>query len=234
MSIPEHVAIIMDGNGRWSKERGLPRSAGHEAGARTLSRLIEDIHEFPIKWLTLFAFSSENWARPTEEIEDLFLLLRKFVENDLEKIKQNNIRIRIIGDRHSLPEDILDLLTQSEKLTQENDGLTVVIAFNYGSRNEILRAVKKICNEVQSGIINIKDISVENIAEKLDTNFMPDPDLIIRTSGEMRLSNFLLWQSAYSELFFISSFWPDFTKNDLQKALDSYASRERRFGAISL
>ncbi|WP_370930941.1 isoprenyl transferase [Bartonella sp. DGB1] len=231
--MPKHIAIIMDGNGRWATERGLSRAAGHEAGSNALSSLITNVRELSIEWLTLFAFSSENWLRPSEEIEDLFALLHQFVKNQLSKIKEENIRIHIIGDRTSLSADILDLLTHSERVTADNTGLNLVIAFNYGARNEIVRAMKKICYQIESKVIKIEDISEKLVNGYLDTHFIPDPDLIIRTSGEMRLSNFLLWQAAYSEFFFSSCYWPDFNLQELELAIDSYRSRNRRFGAIT-
>lgn len=233
MPKPQHIAIIMDGNGRWAKQRKLPRVVGHKAGAETLREIVAHSSKIGIKWLTVFAFSSENWSRPKDEVSHLLSLLKYFIRSDIQKLKSNNVRVRIIGSREGLAGDILDLLHEAEHITADNTGLNFIVAFNYGSRNEILRGVKKIAKKIQKNDISIDDINEAMISCFLDTSFMPDPDLIIRTSGEMRLSNFLLWQAAYAELCFTPCFWPDFTSQDLDLAIENYQARDRRFGAIS-
>lgn len=232
MPNPKHIAIIMDGNGRWAKERKLPRVAGHKAGAETLRKIVDHGDKIGIKWLTFFAFSSENWSRPKDEVSHLLSLLKYFIRSDINKLKANNVRVRIIGDRDGLTADILSLLEEAEKTTAANNGLNFVVAFNYGSRNEITRAVKKLAEQVKKNIVQIEEITEELITSHLDTFFMPDPDLIIRTSGEMRLSNFLLWQAAYAELSFVPCFWPDFSSADFDAAIENYQKRDRRFGAV--
>ncbi|MCJ8520536.1 undecaprenyl diphosphate synthase [Pseudorhizobium tarimense] len=231
--IPEHVAIIMDGNGRWAKQRGLPRTIGHNKGVETVRETVRAAGEAGVKYLTLFAFSSENWSRPESEVEDLLGLLRRFIRRDLADLHRENIRIRIIGERENLRSDILPLLLEAEETTRNNTAMTLVIAFNYGSRNEIARAVAKIAKEVQAGSIKPDEVSPEMISERLDTADIPDPDLIIRTSGEERLSNFLLWQAAYSEFVFLPCYWPDFDRQQFHDALRIFASRDRRFGGLS-
>ncbi len=233
MSNPRHIAIIMDGNGRWAKARGLPRAAGHKAGVETLRETIRAAGKMGIPYLTLFAFSSENWSRPRSEVSDLMGLLKLFIRRDLADLHRENVRVRIIGEREGLAKDILGLLTEAETLTEKNQGLTLVIAFNYGSRNEITRAVKKLVDDVAAGIIASSAITPEDISARLDTAEMPDPDLIIRTSGEMRLSNFLLWQAAYSEFMFLPCYWPDFRSTHLAEAIETFQSRERRFGGVT-
>ncbi|MHC1548984.1 isoprenyl transferase [Phyllobacterium sp. K27] len=233
MSNPRHIAIIMDGNGRWAKARGLPRAAGHKAGVESLRETIRAAGKMAIPYLTLFAFSSENWSRPRSEVSDLMGLLKLFIRRDLADLHRENVRVRIIGEREGLAKDILGLLTEAETLTQKNQGLTLVIAFNYGSRNEITRAVKKLVDDVAAGIIAGSAITAEDISARLDTAEMPDPDLIIRTSGEMRLSNFLLWQAAYSEFMFLPCYWPDFRPSHLSEAIETFQSRERRFGGVT-
>lgn len=233
MSNPRHIAIIMDGNGRWAKARGLPRAAGHKAGVETLRETIRAAGKMGIPFLTLFAFSSENWSRPRSEVSDLMGLLKLFIRRDLADLHRENVRVRIIGERDGLTKDILGLLNEAETLTEKNQGLTLVIAFNYGSRNEITRAVKKLVDDVSAGIIASTAITMEAISARLDTAEMPDPDLIIRTSGEMRLSNFLLWQAAYSEFMFLPCYWPDFRPTHLSEAIEVFQSRERRFGGVT-
>ncbi|MCF6370747.1 isoprenyl transferase [Rhizobium halophilum] len=231
--IPEHVAIIMDGNGRWANQRGLPRTFGHNKGVEAVRETVKAAGEAGIKYLTLFAFSSENWSRPASEVEDLLGLLRRFIRRDLADLHRENIRIRIIGERQNLRGDILPLLLEAEETTRNNTAMTLVIAFNYGSRNEIARAVARIAEDVEAGRLKPAEVDADLISRHLDTADFPDPDLIIRTSGEERLSNFLLWQAAYSELVFLPCYWPDFGRQQLYEALRVFASRERRFGALS-
>jgi undecaprenyl diphosphate synthase len=233
MSNPRHIAIIMDGNGRWAKARGLPRTAGHKAGVDSLREIIRAAGKMDIPFLTLFAFSSENWSRPRSEVTDLMGLLKLFIRRDLADLHRENVRVRIIGEREDLAKDIRGLLDEAETLTMRNTGLTLVIAFNYGSRNEITRAVQRLVADVTSGVIAHEDITPEAISVRLDTADIPDPDLIIRTSGEMRLSNFLLWQAAYSEFMFMPCYWPDFRPSHLAEAIETFQMRERRFGGVA-
>lgn len=231
--IPQHVAIIMDGNGRWANKRGLPRTVGHTKGVEAVRETVRAAGEAGVKYLTLFAFSSENWSRPEAEVNDLLGLLRRFIRRDLAELHHENIRIRVIGQRENLRSDILPLLLEAEDTTRFNTGLTLVIAFNYGARDEIARAVAKLARDVEAGLLRASDIDAERISQSLDTAGIPDPDLIIRTSGEERLSNFLLWQAAYSELVFLPDYWPDFDRNLFFDALKVFASRDRRFGGLS-
>ena len=229
---PEHVAIIMDGNGRWAKARGLPRSAGHRAGVEALRKAVRAVGERGIEWLTVYAFSSENWSRPKSEVSDLMSLLKLFIRRDLAELHRNGVRVRIIGERDGLQSDIADLLREAEALTALNRNMTLVIAFNYGGRDEIVRAVRKMAQAVRAGALEPEDVVEETVAAYLDTADMPDPDLVIRTSGEQRLSNFLLWQAAYAELVFAPCYWPDFGSADLDRALEAFHARERRFGGV--
>lgn len=231
-TVPAHVAIIMDGNGRWASARGLPRAMGHRKGVEAVREAVRTAGDCGVSYLTLFAFSSENWSRPQSEVSDLMGLLKTFIRRDLAVLKRQNVRIRIIGDRENLSGDILPLLLEAEDTTRENTGITLVIAFNYGSRDEIARAMRALAAEVAAGRLAADDITPERIGAALDTSGIPDPDLIIRTSGEERLSNFLLWQAAYAELMFIPDFWPDFTRETFVSALSRYAMRERRFGGL--
>jgi undecaprenyl diphosphate synthase len=231
--VPQHVAIIMDGNGRWANARGLPRTFGHRKGVETVRETVKSAREAGIAFLTLFAFSSENWRRPEAEINELFGLLKAFIRRDLADLHQAAVRIRIIGDKVSLREDIRSLLLEAEERTSENTGMTLVIAFNYGSRDEIARAAARLAREVQAGRLDPCQIDAQKINDSLDTAGIPDPDLVIRTSGEERLSNFLLWQSAYAELMFVPDFWPDFTPAVFDTVLERYAARDRRFGGLS-
>jgi undecaprenyl diphosphate synthase len=230
--IPRHVAIIMDGNGRWAAARGLPRVEGHRRGVEALRKTVRAAGELGISILTIFSFSSENWSRPVSEIQDLLSLLRRFIRNDLAELHKSNIKVRIIGERGDLSRDIRSLLEEAEDLTRGNDGLLLVVAFNYGGRQEIARAAKRAAEEVASGRMKAQDITPELLAQHLDAPDVPDPDVIIRTSGEQRLSNFLLWQSAYSELVFVPTYWPDFDRAALESALAEYGRRERRFGGL--
>ncbi len=230
--VPRHVAIIMDGNGRWAAARGLPRAEGHRRGVEALRRTIRAAGEIGIKIVTIFSFSAENWSRPASEIGELMGLLRRFVRNDLAELHKSNVRVRIIGERTGLDPDIGRLLTEAEELTKNNDGLVLVVAFNYGARQEIVRATQRIADEIAQGRMSSADIDMDSITRFLDAPDIPDPDLIIRTSGEQRLSNFLLWQSAYSELVFVPTYWPDFDRATLKSAIREYQQRERRFGGL--
>jgi len=231
---PRHVAIIMDGNGRWAEQRGLPRTAGHRQGVETVREIVRVSRETGIEVLTLFSFSSENWNRPKAEIFELFSLLKIFIRRDLAELHDNNVRVKVIGEREGVPGDVLPLLDKAVKLTAENSGQTLVIAFNYGSRTEIATAVKRIAEQVRDGEIEADDICPDMISGALYTAGIPDPDLIIRTSGEIRLSNFLLWQSAYTELVFVDCLWPEFTKSEYFAALETYRNRIRKFGGLAL
>jgi undecaprenyl diphosphate synthase len=230
MTTPAHVAIIMDGNGRWAKARGLPRLAGHRAGVEALRQSVKTASKLGIAWLTVYAFSSENWSRPQAEVSDLLGLLKLFIRRDLAELHRSGVRVRVIGEREDLQPDIRALLDEAESLTVGNRALNLVIAFNYGGRDEIVRAMRKIGADVEAGRIAPASITPETISDALDTSGIPDPDLVIRTSGEMRLSNFLLWQAAYSELIFLPCFWPDFTPEQFEDALRQFSVRERRFG----
>lgn len=232
MSDPRHIAIIMDGNGRWAKARGLPRSAGHRAGVEALREIVRAAGDRGLGYLTLFAFSSENWTRPSGEVSDLLGLLKLFIRRDLAELHRNNVRVNIIGERAELAANIRALLNEAESLTHRNTGLNLVIAFNYGSRDEIVRAVRSLARDVAAGLLDPSSISAELVSANLDTARIPDPDLIIRTSGEMRLSNFLLWQAAYSEFLFLPCHWPDFRPADLDAAYETFRQRERRFGGV--
>ncbi|MBZ9792468.1 isoprenyl transferase [Rhizobium sp. 3T7] len=232
LTVPEHVAIIMDGNGRWAKQRGLPRTMGHRKGVDAVREAVRAAGDVGIKYLTLFAFSSENWRRPETEVSDLLGLLKAFIRRDLAELHRQNVRVKVIGDRHSLKSDILDLLVDAEETTKSNTALTLVIAFNYGSRDEIARAMTSLARDVEAGRLRAQDISPALINARLDTAGIPDPDLIIRTSGEERLSNFLLWQAAYSEFIFVPEYWPDFSREIFYSALETFASRDRRFGGL--
>ncbi|MBB4954039.1 undecaprenyl diphosphate synthase [Agrobacterium vitis] len=231
-AMPEHVAIIMDGNGRWANERGMPRTYGHKQGMEALHAVVRAAGEVGIKYLTLFAFSSENWRRPEAEIIDLFGLLKTFVRRDLAELHARNVRVRVIGERTNLKSDILNLLIEAEEKTRNNSGMTLIIAFNYGARDEITRAAASIARDIQAGLLPIDGLTEQAISARLDTAGIPDPDLIIRTSGEERLSNFLLWQAAYSELIFVPEYWPDFGKESFLAALAQFSSRNRRFGGL--
>jgi undecaprenyl diphosphate synthase len=230
---PEHIAIIMDGNGRWAKARGLPRAAGHRAGVEALRQAVRNAGDLGIAWMTVYAFSSENWSRPKSEVTDLMGLLKLFIRRDLAELHQNGVRVRVIGERASLQADIRKLLEEAEQLTMGNRSMNLVIAFNYGSRDEIARAARKVAEEASAGRLKPEDITPESFAAFLDTMDIPDPDLIIRTGGEERLSNFLLWQAAYAEFIFLSCYWPDFARTHLVEAISSFARRERRFGGVS-
>ncbi len=230
--VPRHVAIIMDGNGRWAAARGLPRVEGHRRGVEALRKTVRAASELGIAVLTIFSFSSENWSRPESEIRDLLLLLKRFIRNDLADLHKSNVHVRIIGEREGLSRDIRSLLEEAEDLTRANDGLQLVVAFNYGARQEIARAVRRLAAEVAAGRLAANAITPELLGRHLDAPDIPDPDVIIRTSGEQRLSNFLLWQAAYSELVFVPINWPDFDRAALENAIAEYHRRERRFGGL--
>jgi undecaprenyl diphosphate synthase len=229
---PRHVAIIMDGNGRWAKSRGLPRALGHREGVEALRRAVEASRELGLSDLTVFSFSTENWNRPQAEIDALFDLLRMFVKRDLARLHRDGVRIRIIGSREGLSADILALIDESMELTKDNTRLTLNIAFNYGGRGEIVAATRRIATLAAEGKINPADIDEAMISRMLWTAESPDPDLVIRTSGELRLSNFLLWSGAYAELMFMDVWWPDFNRESMEKAIDAFRRRDRRFGGL--
>ncbi|MDY8109731.1 isoprenyl transferase [Fulvimarina sp. 2208YS6-2-32] len=230
---PRHIAIIMDGNGRWARARGLPRSVGHRRGVEAVRATVRAAGELGVEYLTLFAFSSENWQRPAEEVDELLGLLKMFIRRDLADLHKEGVKVRIVGARDNLEPDILSLLEEAENLTCHNERQTLIVAFNYGARDEIARAVKRIATKVACGELEASSLNDEAITAHLDTAGIPDPDLIIRTSGEIRLSNFLLWQAAYSEFVFVPMNWPEFDKSALEGAIDEYRSRDRRFGGLS-
>jgi undecaprenyl diphosphate synthase len=230
---PIHVAIIMDGNGRWAKMRGLPRTAGHKKGAESVKEAIQGAIEHGVTYLTLFGFSNENWKRPHDEIQDLMGLLRFYLKNEVRSLHKHGVKLSIVGDRSKLSKDVVDLIENAEKKTSKNVKLTLVLALSYGSRQEILLAVKKIAQRIAKGDIDPDELDERVFETELFTHHIPDPDLLIRTSGEKRMSNFLLWQSAYTELIFLDVLWPDFTRQDFSRALEVFASRERRFGSVS-
>ncbi len=232
-ALPRHVGIIMDGNGRWAASRGLFRSEGHRRGVEAVRRAVDVALKRGVACLTLFSFSSENWSRPVEEVEFLFGLLRLFIRRDLADLHRQGVRVKVIGSRERLPSDILSLIAEAERLTAANSRLTLVVAFNYGSRDEIVRAVRRVAERVQAGTLDPAAIDEAILAADLDTAAFPDLDLVIRTSGEYRLSNFLLWQAAYAELVFLPVLWPDFDAASFNAALDEYAARSRRFGGIA-
>ena len=227
---PQHVAIIMDGNGRWAKRKHLPRAMGHKKGVEAVRQVVRDAGEMGIKALTLYAFSSENWNRPEDEVSDLMGLLRQYIQSDLNEFLENGIRLKVIGNYHALAPDIASMIDDALEKTAQNEKMTVAVALNYGSQDELVRATQKLAQLVKGGAIEPDQITGEHIAENLDTRELPALDLLIRTSGELRLSNFLLWQSAYSELYFTDTLWPDFDKQELQKALKSFGERDRRYG----
>ncbi len=229
---PRHVAIIMDGNGRWAAARGLPRGEGHRRGVEALRKTVRAAGELGIGFLTIFSFSAENWSRPVSEIRDLMGLLRRFVRNDLAELHRNGVKVRVIGERRDLDPEIRRLLEDAEELTKDNTKLVLVVAFNYGARQEIARAAARLAAEVRAGRLEPDAVTAELIGQNLDAPDLPDPDLIIRTSGELRLSNFLLWQAAYSELVFVPTYWPDFDREALVDAIAEYHRRERRFGGL--
>ena len=230
--IPSHVAIIMDGNGRWAQKRAMPRFVGHRQGLAALKRIVRYASERGIETLTVYAFSTENWQRPQEEVNYLVNLIHETFSKEIGELHREGVRIVLVGDRSTLSSDILRVWDRAERITAANQGMTLNIAFNYGGRTEIVNAVKNIVTKALAGSISIDDINAELISEELYTSHSPDPDLLIRTGGEQRLSNFLLWQSAYTEIYVTTTLWPDFDEKDFDKALDSYSQRERRFGKV--
>lgn len=230
---PAHVAVIMDGNGRWAKARGLPRTAGHKKGVDAVRRAVEAARELGIQYLTIFSFSSENWRRPLEEVSDLMQLLRFYLKSEVKELHKAGIRLRVIGERARLSEDIRRLIDDAERLTANNRTMTLVVALSYGGRQEIVEAARRLAEDVAAGRMQPADICEAAFAERMFTSDIPDPDVIIRTSGERRISNFLLWQAAYTELVFTDTLWPDFNKRDLEAAIEEFHRRERRFGATS-
>lgn len=232
MNIPNHVAIILDGNGRWAKKKGMPRNYGHMQGSKTVEKICEDAYKMGIQYLTVYAFSTENWKRPQDEIDTLMKLLRNYMKTCLKTAEKNRMCVKVIGDKNGLAEDIRTRIEELEEATKHNDGLHFQIALNYGSRDEILRGVRKLAAKVEVGELKAEDIEESLIEAELDTAGIPDPDLLVRTSGELRLSNFLLWQLAYTEMYVTEVLWPDFTKEELMKAVEAYNLRDRRYGAV--
>lgn len=230
--IPNHVAIIMDGNGRWAKSRGLPRTMGHKEGSANVKRIVRACDEIGIRYLTVYAFSTENWKRPKEEVDILMELLLTYLRNAEEELGGEKVRILVIGDRSSLPEEINLEIQRVTKATADNEGITLIIALNYGSRDEILQGIRRIAHQVADGTVKPEEICESTVESNLFTAGIPDPDLLIRTSGEQRISNFLLWQLAYTELWFTDAYWPDFNRNHLLEAINAYGKRHRRFGGV--
>ena len=230
---PQHVAIILDGNGRWAKKRGLPRMMGHNEGVKTVKEIVTASAEAGVKYLTIYAFSKQNWNRPNDEVSSIMSLLLKTAQREIKELHRNNVRLLIIGDKNDLPKEARAVLDQGIELTKNNELLTLIVALSYGSRDEILRAVRSLSEDVLKGDMKPNDINETLFESKLDTAGIPDPDLIIRTSGEYRISNYLLWQIAYAEFYFAEELWPDFHKQEYFKALLSYTQRERRFGKTS-
>lgn len=232
MKVPQHIAIILDGNGRWARAKGMPRNYGHAQGSKNVERICEEAWRMGIKYLTVYAFSTENWSRPKDEVDALMKLLRNYMKTCLKTAAKNDMKVRVIGDKTRLDADIRSRIAELEEATKNNGGLNFQIALNYGSRDEIVRAVRKIARDAKDGKLEPESITSEVISSYLDTHDIPDPDLLIRTSGEERLSNFLLWQLAYSEFYFTDVLWPDFTKEELMKAIEQYNSRDRRYGGV--
>ncbi len=230
--IPNHVAIILDGNGRWAKSKGMPRNYGHVQGAKTVEVICEEAYRMGIQYLTVYAFSTENWNRPKEEVDALMKLLRDYMKTCLKTAKKNRMCVRVLGDKTGLDDDIRSRIEELEKATKENDGLHFQIALNYGGRDEMVRAVKKIVKEAKDGALMPEEITEQMLSDTLDTAGIPDPDLLIRTCNEQRISNFLLWQLAYTEFYFTEVAWPDFSKEELVKAVEAYNHRDRRYGRI--
>lgn len=233
MSVPRHIAVILDGNGRWAKKKGMPRNYGHVQGSKNVEDMCEIVYNRGIEYFTVYAFSTENWSRPDDEVAALMKLLRDYMKNCIKRANKNNMKVRVIGDKTGLAEDLRESIAQLEEATKNNTGLKFTIAINYGSRDEIARAVRRIGEKIHAGELEPQEITEELIASELDTAGMPDPDLMIRTSGEQRISNFLLWQLAYTEFYFTPAYWPDFDKEELEKAIEAYETRDRRYGKIS-
>lgn len=232
MKIPAHIAIILDGNGRWAKAKGMPRNYGHAQGSKNVERICEEAYCMGVKYLTVYAFSTENWNRPKDEVDALMKLLRNYMKTCLKTAAKNDMKVRVIGDKTGLDEDIRNRIAELEEATKDNGGLNFQIALNYGSRDEIVRAVRRVSEDVKEGKVKPEDIDEKMFETYLDTHGIPDPDLMIRTSGELRLSNYLLWQLAYTEFYFTDIPWPDFTKEELSKAIEQYNRRDRRYGGV--
>lgn len=232
MNIPQHIAIILDGNGRWAKKKGMPRNFGHVEGSKNVERICQAAHDLGVKYLTVYAFSTENWKRPQEEVNALMNLLRNYMKSCLKTAEKNRMSVRVIGDKTALDEDIRQRIAELEEATKNYDGLHFQIALNYGSRDEMIRGMKQLCKDCKDGKVDVEQIDETMFAGYLDTHDIPDPDLMIRTSGEQRLSNYLLWQLAYSEFYFTDVLWPDFSKEELVKAIEYYNGRDRRFGGV--
>ena len=232
VNVPNHVAIILDGNGRWAKAKGMPRNYGHVQGAKTVEVICEEAYKMGIQYLTVYAFSTENWSRPKDEVDALMKLLRNYLKTCLRTAEKNRMCVRILGDKTGLDADIRARIEELETATKSNDGLHFQIALNYGGRDEIVRAVKKVAADMAQGRISEEDITEKLVGDRLDTHGLPEPDLLIRTCNEQRVSNFLLWQSAYAEYYFTGVLWPDFTKEELHRAIAAYQNRDRRFGGV--
>lgn len=233
MKIPQHIAIILDGNGRWAKAKGMPRNYGHTVGAKNVETVCQAAHELGIRYVTMYAFSTENWNRPDGEVEALMKLLESYLKNCIRTADKNNMRVRVIGAKHKLSERFQKQIAALEEASAKNDGLNLQIAINYGSRDEMIRGMRRLCEDVRQGKREPQELSEEIFAEYLDTAGIPDPDLLIRTSGELRLSNYLLWQLAYSEFYFTDVPWPDFHKEELVRAIEAYNKRDRRYGGLT-
>ena len=232
LKIPQHIAIIMDGNGRWAKQKKMPRNYGHMQGSKRVEDICRAAYDLGVKYLTIYAFSTENWSRPEDEVKALMKILRDYLKESVKKASENNMRVRVIGDRERLDEDIRASIEHLEEVSANNTGLNFQIALNYGGRDEMLRAIRRLAAECKDGKLSPEDIDDKLFSSYLDTSDIPDPDFMIRTSGEQRLSNFLLWQTAYSEFYFPEVLWPDFDKKELKKAIEEYTKRDRRFGGI--
>ena len=232
MNVPQHIAIILDGNGRRAKKKGMPRNFGHAEGSKNVERICEVAYKLGVKYLTVYAFSTENWKRPKDEVDALMTLLRNYMKTCLKTAEKNRMRVRVLGDKTALDQDIRTRIDELEEATKNNDGLCFQIALNYGSRDEMIRAMRNMCKDCMEGNVELEQIDEKLFESYLDTKGIPDPDLMIRTSGELRLSNYLLWQLAYSEFYFTDVLWPDFTKDELVKAIEYYNARDRRFGGV--
>lgn len=232
MNVPQHIAIILDGNGRWAKQHGMPRNFGHTQGAKNVETICREAWNLGVKYLTVYAFSTENWSRPKEEVDALMKLLRNYMKNCIKTAEKNHMRVRIIGDKSKLDADIQESIAKLEEASKNQDGLNFQIAINYGSRDEMLRSMQKMLEEYRENPFSIEELDEKKFESYLDTADIPDPDLMIRTSGEQRISNYLLWQLAYTELYFTDVPWPDFTKKELVKAIEDYNNRDRRYGGI--
>lgn len=230
--VPEHIAIILDGNGRWAKKRGMPRNFGHLQGAKNVEQICSDAYDLGVKYLTVYTFSTENWKRSVEEVNGIMNILRQYLNSFKTHVKREKLTVRVIGDRSRLDDDINELIDELWEMSKDHKGLTLTLALNYGGRDEITRAVRKLADQVKEGALLPEQIDEAAISKELDTYYMPDPDLLIRTSGELRLSNYLLWQLAYTEFYFTDILWPDFDKKELEKAIEYYNGRDRRYGGV--